>query len=99
MVDTGITRRIDDLGRICIPREVRQRIFGEMDATGQELIFFIEGNSIILKPYKSTEQIYREKVIDDFAERLKSDTMAKTFGLRMCDIDRIAEQLKGANHE
>lgn len=37
----------------------------------------------------------RVKAIDEFAERLKADTMAKTFGLRICDIDRIAEEMRG----
>ena len=34
------------------------------------------------------------KGVDDFAEKLKQDVMAITFGLRNCDIDRIAEELK-----
>ena len=34
------------------------------------------------------------KAIDDFVEKLKQDVMTITFGLRICDIDRIAEQLK-----
>ena len=34
------------------------------------------------------------KAIDDFAEKLKQDVRTITFGLRICDIDRIAEQLK-----
>ena len=34
------------------------------------------------------------KAIDDFADKLKQDVMTITFGLRICDIDRIAEQLK-----
>lgn len=38
----------------------------------------------------------RNKAIDEFAKRLKADTMAKTFGLRICDVDRIAEEMRGA---
>ena len=34
------------------------------------------------------------KAIDDFCEKLKQDVMATTFGLRICDVNRIAEQLK-----
>ena len=34
------------------------------------------------------------KAIDDFAQKLKQDVTTITFGLRICDIDRIAEQLK-----
>ena len=36
----------------------------------------------------------RNKAIDDFAKKLKQDVMTITFGLRICDIDRIADQLK-----
>ena len=34
------------------------------------------------------------KALDDFVEKLRQDVMAITFGLRICDIDRIAEQLR-----
>ena len=34
------------------------------------------------------------KAIDDFANACKSNTLCQTFGLRQCDIDKIAEQLK-----
>ena len=37
------------------------------------------------------------KAIDDFAEKLKQDVMTITFGLRICDIDRVAEQLKAGD--
>ena len=37
------------------------------------------------------------KAIDDFADKLKQDVMTITFGLRICDIDRIAEQLKAGD--
>ena len=41
------------------------------------------------------DKAIRTKAIDDFADKLKQDVMTITFGLRICDIDRIAEQLKG----
>ena len=47
---------------------------------------------------KTAKEQYN-KAIDDFAEKLKQDVMAITFGLRICDIDRIAEQLKGGVKE
>ena len=34
------------------------------------------------------------KGIDDLTEKLKQDVICITFGLRSCDIDRIAEELK-----
>lgn len=40
------------------------------------------------------------KAIDDFVNACKENIMCKTFGLRECDIEQIAEQLKeGVNNE
>ena len=39
------------------------------------------------------------KGIDDFCEKLKQDVMETTFGLRICGVDRIAEQLKAGDGE
>ena len=39
----------------------------------------------------------RNKAIDDFCGKLKQDVITKTFGLRISDIYRIAEQLKADN--
>lgn len=47
-----------------------------------------------VKNIESFYQLGYNKAIDDFAETLNQDVMAKTFGLRICDVDRIAEQLK-----
>ena len=46
MKSTGIVRRLDDLGRIVIPKEIRKFLkFMEGDA----LELFVENNSLILK--------------------------------------------------
>ena len=37
----------------------------------------------------------RNKTIDDFVNACKDNTVCQTFGLRQCDIEKIAEQLKG----
>ena len=34
------------------------------------------------------------KALDDFVNACKGNTLCQTFGLRQCDIDEIAEQLK-----
>lgn len=51
MRTTGIVRRIDDLGRIAIPREVREILNMEY---GESLEFFIDKNCVILKKYHIT---------------------------------------------
>ena len=48
---TGIYRRVDELGRIVIPMELRNKLeIGEKDS----LEIFVDGSSIILKKYNST---------------------------------------------
>ncbi|MDR0947073.1 MAG: AbrB/MazE/SpoVT family DNA-binding domain-containing protein [Ruminococcus sp.] len=50
MKATGITRRIDELGRIVLPMELRKNMnIQEKDP----LEIFIEGDNIILRKYKS----------------------------------------------
>ena len=45
---TGITRRIDDLGRIVIPKEIRKNL---KIKENEVLEIFINNDEIILKPY------------------------------------------------
>ena len=54
MITTGIIRRIDDLGRVVIPKEIRKQVFGTVHADGKPVeIFYERDGTIILKPYKS----------------------------------------------
>ena len=46
---TGIVRRIDDLGRIVLPVELRRTL--ELE-TGDSLEILVEDNTIILKKYQ-----------------------------------------------
>ena len=59
MKTTGIVRRIDELGRIVIPKEIR-RVFKIKEGDPME-IFTDRDGSIIIKPYrKSFEQCCHE---------------------------------------
>ena len=49
MKSTGITRRIDSLGRFVLPVEIRRLL--ELDADSS-IEIFTEGNSVILKKYQ-----------------------------------------------
>ena len=46
---TGIVRRIDDLGRVVIPKELR-RVHGIEE--GDPLEFFVDGDRIVLRRYQ-----------------------------------------------
>lgn len=56
---TGIIRRIDDLGRIQIPKELRKQVFelniNDYKDYGIPFEFFIDGDSIIIKRYKENK--------------------------------------------
>lgn len=54
MKATGIVRRVDDLGRIVIPKEIR-RVLGITEGTPMEL--FIEGGKVIFGKYNTSERI------------------------------------------
>ena len=49
MKATGIVRRIDDLGRVVIPKEIRRTL---RIREGDPLEIFIEGNYVMLKKYE-----------------------------------------------
>ena len=57
MESTGIVRRMDDLGRIQIPKELRKQVFNidRWSSVGVPFEFFIDGDSIIIKRYKENE--------------------------------------------
>ena len=51
MKSTGIVRRIDDLGRIVLPIELRRTLdIGERET----MEIFVEGSAVVLKKYRPT---------------------------------------------
>lgn len=52
MKATGIVRRIDDLGRVVIPKEIRNRM-GIREDTPLEIFVDKETGGVILIPYKT----------------------------------------------
>lgn len=66
---TGIIRRVDDLGRVVIPKEIRSSL--EVNEKDQ-VEFFVEGNNVIIQKYEekccfcgSTDNLceYKSKLI------------------------------------
>ncbi len=53
MISTGVVRRMDDLGRVVIPKQVREKM-GFKDGTPFEI--FIDGKDLVLKKYVPDEQ-------------------------------------------
>ena len=57
MKATGIIRRMDDLGRIQIPKELRKKVFtiDRWNSVGVPFEFFIDEDSVVIKIYKENE--------------------------------------------
>ena len=67
MKTTGVIRRIDELGRIVIPKEIRKNL---RIKNGDSLEIFLESDNIILKKYSQLETI--ENVSVDYVEAFNS---------------------------
>ena len=67
MKSTGIVRKVDELGRIVLPIELRRTLeIAERDS----LEIYVEGSSIILKKYiPETVRKTKGKVICDICKR------------------------------
>lgn len=63
MKTTGVIRRIDELGRIVIPKEIRKNL---RIKNGESLEVFLEGDSVILKKFSPIESL--ENVSVDYVE-------------------------------
>lgn len=104
MKATGIVRRIDDIGRINIPKEIRMQIFGTQATVGEPMEIFLDGNDIVLRKYESEEKRkekeIRNKAIDDFEKSLIGNSRTEVIDGRITlivtekRIKLIAEQLK-----
>ncbi len=78
MKSTGVVRRIDELGRIVIPKEIRRNL-GIRD--GENIEIFTENDSIILKKY------YRMSTSSDLASNL-CELVYNNFNYKIMITDR-----------
>ena len=63
MSKVAFVREIDDLGRIVIPREYRNKIFGEHNSEGKKLEIFLEKDgSLTLKPCEPSTANREEEI-------------------------------------
>ena len=70
MKATGIIRRIDDLGRVVIPKEIRRTI---RIREGDPLEIFVEGGAVIFKKYQTMGNLETQcNVLCDTFQRMSS---------------------------
>lgn len=73
MIRTGIVRRIDDLGRVVIPKEIRESFIIK---EGDPLEITLDGNKICLELYIPRDD-YEDRV-NRIIEMLKTDEYIKS---------------------
>lgn len=78
MKATGIVRRLDDLGRICLPKELRRSM--ELNE-GDPLEVYTENDGIVLKKYTDNQQCCKcgevhDKMIFDCGKGICPDCLA-----------------------
>lgn len=89
---TGIVRRVDDLGRITIPRNVREMV-GITDGTPMEIS--VEGAKICLEKYangsyaEAVKHIYNNIKEDDFINDDKRQDICAA-------LDNVIDIMEGA---
>lgn len=91
MKSTGVIRRIDELGRIVLPKEIRRNL-GIRE--GENLEIFVEEDQVILKKYSKIKD-YKE-IIHTIANLV---TKVYEFNLMISDRDKIIYANKFASFE
>ena len=81
MTTTGIIRRIDELGRIVIPKEIRKNL---RIKNGDNLEILVEGENITLKKYSQIENL--ENIANMYAE---SFYQVLKYNVIITDTDKI----------
>ncbi len=80
-MSTGIVRRIDELGRIVIPKEIRKKM---RIKNGDTLEIFVDGDSITLRKYSQIENAIdmAETYVESFQQVLK-------YNVIVTDTDKV----------
>ena len=74
MKATGVVRRIDDLGRIVIPKEIRRNL---RIRDGESLEIFVDNNDIVLKKFSIMKNVdeYASNLVDSLYSLLKKSVV------------------------
>ncbi len=87
MKATGIVRKVDDLGRVVLPIELRRNLG---IGIGDPLEIFVENNAIILKRYDAVDDLLamanrlKDKVAAEGSDKMKPILMTK-----LAEIEKI----------
>ena len=83
---TGIVRRLDDLGRLVIPKEIR-RVLGWKEGDPLELYFDRENKAIVLKKYEVEE----EEKMKEYTVEVALSAWAKVIVIAQDEEEAVAK--------
>ena len=91
---TGIVRRVDDLGRVVIPKEIR-RSMGIKE--GEPLEIYLENDAVIFRrySYNLVDEVKRVAELIEYNCNADSETMADISRM----LSTVAELVKGEECE
>ena len=94
MKSTGIIRRLDDLGRIVIPKEIRKFLKFK---DGDVLELLVEDNSLILKKYDDSDEIAQDCAnwVDKHQKQIISISVVNK--TTVCVFKTNSDELKSAS--
>mgnify|MGYP001000922135 CR=1 FL=1 len=89
MKATGIVRRVDELGRVVIPKEMRRTM---LINEGDPLEFLVDGQSIVLRKYSDKESF--KDSLDTLGENLPE--LSKKLGSEKVNrLKELINEMKG----
>lgn len=97
MKSTGIVRRVDDLGRVVIPKEIRRR-YKITEGTPLELFIDDKRNQIMLQRYDSVNDVsimleFALDAVTENAELLKNSSMVKELRDKIVDVLEYSQKM------
>jgi len=94
MISTGIVRRVDDLGRVVIPREIRHAL---KIKEGEPLELFRDNDKLVLAKYTPTDE--KQEAVNTLREWLKDAELSagmtpiERMTFKML-LDKVVEDVK-----
>ena len=91
MKETGVSRRIDELGRIVIPKEIRKNL---KIRVGDQMEFYVEKEYVVLRKQSSLKGIDEdiEHLLEVLYRKLNKEVL-------LTDLDKVLVSLRNREYE
>ena len=85
MKATGMVRKVDDLGRVVVPKEIRTNLGIDV---GVPVEFYVDGELLIIKKYDATGSV------EELVDRLEQEIRMKAHLLTTKQVAALDEKLQ-----